>query len=124
MAVTPVRTRSPSTTVVCPTCTPSTSVMALRAPGEYTPGAIPRSRALGLVWAPATAMTAETAEIAERHFQNDAPLVRRRFGMTVLRSSQPVCWCLFIIEATPLALTADRYARGVPGGASLPSSAF
>ncbi len=32
IAVTPVLTRSPSTIVVCPTRTPSTSVMALRAP--------------------------------------------------------------------------------------------
>src|SRR5438093_10425285 len=76
MAVTPVRTRSPSTIVVCPTRTPSTSVMALSAPGANTPGAMPRSRARGLVWAPAPTINAETAEIAERHFHNDLFMLR------------------------------------------------
>jgi hypothetical protein len=72
IAVTPVRTRSPSTTVVCPTRTPSTSVMALRAPRRVTPARLPRSRALGLVWAPAT-INAETAESAKRHVHNEPP---------------------------------------------------
>ena len=47
MAVTPVRTRSPSRTVAWPTSTPSTSVIALCGPGMKMPGAIPRSRARG-----------------------------------------------------------------------------
>src|SRR6185437_10258373 len=45
IAVTPVRTESPSTTVVCPTRTPATSVIAFNAPGGKTPGFTPRSRA-------------------------------------------------------------------------------
>ena len=45
IAVTPVRTRSPSTTVTCPTRTPATSVMALCAPVLKIPGATPSSRA-------------------------------------------------------------------------------
>src|SRR6185503_16414649 len=47
IAVTPVRTLSPSITVVCPTSTPATSVIELREPGGNTPGAMPISRARG-----------------------------------------------------------------------------
>src|SRR5689334_10538660 len=47
MAVTPVRTSSPSITVTCPTRTPATSVIASSGPGGNTPGASPRSRARG-----------------------------------------------------------------------------
>src|ERR1700730_2120313 len=71
--------RSPSTIVVCPTRRPSTSVIALRGPGAYTPGAMPRSRARGLVCALATTINAETeqiAEIGERYFHNDLCLGR------------------------------------------------
>ncbi len=60
MAVTPVRTGplpttslpSPEMSVVCPTSTPWTSVMALLGPGLPSNGT-PRSRARGLVWAEA-----------------------------------------------------------------------
>src|ERR1700677_1232168 len=58
MAVTPVRTGPsptlslplPEMSVVCPTATPWTSVMALFAPGVPSKGT-PRSRARGLIWA-------------------------------------------------------------------------
>src|SRR5271170_4684858 len=58
MAVTPVRTGplpisslpSPEMSVVWPTSTPFTSVMALLGPGAPSKGT-PRSRARGLVWA-------------------------------------------------------------------------
>jgi len=49
IAVTPVRTRSPSTIVVWPTRTPSTSVIALCAPLGRMPTMMPRSRARGRV---------------------------------------------------------------------------
>ena len=45
MAVTPVRMESPSTTVVWPTRTPATSVIAFNGPGRKTPGATPSARA-------------------------------------------------------------------------------
>jgi hypothetical protein len=45
IAVTPVRTLSPSTTVACPTRTPATSVIAFHRPGASTPGATPSARA-------------------------------------------------------------------------------
>src|SRR6186713_821638 len=45
MAVAPVCTVFPETTVAWPTRTPWTSVMALSGPGGSTPGAMPRSRA-------------------------------------------------------------------------------
>ena len=45
MAVTPVWMESPSSTVVCPTSTPPTSVMALLVPGWKIPGATPSWRA-------------------------------------------------------------------------------
>ena len=38
IAVTPVRTASPATTVVCPTRTPATSVIAFSGPGVPAPG--------------------------------------------------------------------------------------
>ena len=60
MAVTPVRTLSPSTIVVCPTRTSATSVMALSGPGEKTPGAMPTSRARDRVCA-ASAITERAA---------------------------------------------------------------
>ena len=51
MAVTPVRTSSPSTSVAWPTRTPATSVIAHKGPGGNTPILIPKSRALGrLAW--------------------------------------------------------------------------
>src|SRR5690606_4558763 len=46
IAVTPVRTSSPSIRVTCPTRTPATSVMPLCSPVGRSPGAMPRSRAL------------------------------------------------------------------------------
>ena len=46
--VTPVRTSSPSTRVVCPTFTPGTSVIASSGPGGSLPISIPRSRARGI----------------------------------------------------------------------------
>src|ERR1700691_5274207 len=70
MAVTPVRTGplpttslpSPEMSVVSPTSTPLTSVIALLAPGAPSKGT-PRSRALGLVWAdPATTNMRTNAE--------------------------------------------------------------
>ena len=45
MAVTPVRIASPSISVMCPTLTPATSVMALSGPSGSTPGVTPISRA-------------------------------------------------------------------------------
>ena len=45
--MTPVRTRSPSIRVTCPTRTPGTSVIAFSGRGRTPPGAIPRSRARG-----------------------------------------------------------------------------
>ena len=45
--VTPVRTFSPSTSVVCPTVTPATSVIAFAGPVGRLPISIPRSRARG-----------------------------------------------------------------------------
>src|SRR6266849_9979312 len=47
IAVTPVRTYSPSMSVVCPTSTPAMSVMAFSGPGVPSKGT-PRSRARGL----------------------------------------------------------------------------
>ena len=47
MAVTPVRIESPSRTVVWPTSTPGTSVIALAGPVGSVPGATPSSRARG-----------------------------------------------------------------------------
>ena len=47
--VTPVRTLSPSISVVWPTRTPSTSVIAFAGPGGSRPISIPRSRARGIV---------------------------------------------------------------------------
>jgi len=47
ITVTPVRMPEPSTSVTCPTRTPSTSVMAFKAPGRSTPGATPMSRPRG-----------------------------------------------------------------------------
>ena len=44
--VTPVRTSSPSISVVWPTRTPATSVIAFQRPGVPRPTAMPRSRAL------------------------------------------------------------------------------
>jgi len=55
MAVTPVRIRSPSTSVRWPTRTPETSVMASSRPGGNTPGAMPMSRARGLASAAGSA---------------------------------------------------------------------
>jgi hypothetical protein len=46
MTVTPVRTSSPSTSVVWPTRTPATSVIAFSGPGSSEPISIPSSRAL------------------------------------------------------------------------------
>ena len=46
MTVTPVRTSSPSTSVVCPTRTPATSVIALKAPGSRSPMAMPELASL------------------------------------------------------------------------------
>src|SRR5206468_12395205 len=48
----------PSTTVVCPTFTPFTSVLALSGPGGNTPGARPTSRARGRFSAPTSVATA------------------------------------------------------------------
>ena len=45
MAVTPVCTESPATTVACPTRTPATSVIAFSGPGRNTPGSTPSTRA-------------------------------------------------------------------------------
>ncbi len=45
--VTPVRTSSPSISVVCPTASPGTSVIALAGPEGRRPISIPRSRARG-----------------------------------------------------------------------------
>ncbi len=45
--VTPVRTSSPSISVVCPTAMPATSVIAFSGPGGSRPISIPRSRARG-----------------------------------------------------------------------------
>ena len=47
IAVTPVRMRSPSRTVTCPTRTPGTSVIALSGPGSMMPTTTPASRARG-----------------------------------------------------------------------------
>jgi D-aminopeptidase len=47
--VTPVRTLAPSISVVWPTRTPSTSVIAFAGPGGSRPISIPRSRARGIV---------------------------------------------------------------------------
>src|SRR5580698_4226878 len=47
IAVTPVRMLSPRISVVCPTLTPATSVMAFSGPGGNTPTFTPRSRTLG-----------------------------------------------------------------------------
>ena len=44
IAVTPVRTSEPRITVVCPTATPATSVIASSAPGDNTPTMIARPR--------------------------------------------------------------------------------
>ena len=51
--VTPVRTDSPSTIVVCPTRTPGTSVIAFSSPVGSVPTAIPKSLARGLATAAA-----------------------------------------------------------------------
>ena len=48
ITVTPVRTDSPSISVVCPTWTPGTSVIAFASPGGSVPITTPASRALGL----------------------------------------------------------------------------
>src|SRR5712692_2154250 len=72
MAVTPVRTSSPSTIVTCPTRTPATSVMALSGPGSSTPGRIPSSRArgraasAGFVCASASPRTSSSATAAQK----------------------------------------------------------
>src|SRR5688572_25327284 len=47
ITVTPVRTFSPRITVVCPTRTPATSVIALSGPVGRIPGVMPMSRARG-----------------------------------------------------------------------------
>ncbi len=47
ITVTPVRTSSPSISVVCPTRTPGTSVIAFRSPVGRVPMAMPSSRARG-----------------------------------------------------------------------------
>jgi hypothetical protein len=44
--VTPVRTSSASISVVCPTWTPCTSVIAFSGPGSSSPSVMPSSRAL------------------------------------------------------------------------------
>ena len=67
IAVTPVRTESPSTTVVCPTITPATSVMALCAPVRKMPGATPRSRARGRTGCCAVAPNERSAESVARN---------------------------------------------------------
>ncbi len=73
MAVTPVRTGPsptlslplPEISVVCPTSTPLTSVMALLAPGVPSKGT-PRSRARGLVWAMARVKAPRRAQRSTR----------------------------------------------------------
>src|SRR5439155_11262882 len=124
-----------------PTRTPSTSVMALRIPGANTPGAMPRSRARGFVCAPATTINAETAETAERYFQNDLCVFRtcqadwsavaRGAKVEALRDRGErrlefcvTCSCLFMIAAPPPAPTVDRVAPAPRRGASTPPSAF
>src|SRR5271165_4389295 len=70
MAVTPVRTGplptsslpSPEMSVVWPTSTPRTSVIALLGPGVPSKGT-PRSRARGLVWAETVAARMQRAAI-------------------------------------------------------------
>src|SRR3954463_4505845 len=77
MAVTPVRTASPSTSVVWPTRTPSTSVIAFSGPGGNTPGAMPMSRALGLAgWAMSSVIT-----IAQNAAQIPRERSRLLFGL-------------------------------------------
>ena len=82
MAVTPVRTGplptsslpSPEISVVWPTSTPLTSVMALLGPGVPSKGT-PRSRARGLVWADSKvqSVTATAANATRRGRWNMRP---------------------------------------------------
>src|SRR6185369_5114187 len=67
-AVTPVRTLSPRTRVVCPTRTPSTSVIAFSGPGGSTPTMMPASRARGLFWVNADETIDKTTRLKMKLF--------------------------------------------------------
>src|SRR5579872_3858679 len=89
IAVTPVRTGplpisslpSPEISVVCPTSTPLTSVIALLGPGVPSNGT-PRSRARGLVWAKrlrANAVTAAVMRTGRRDDWDIGPPANRQY---------------------------------------------
>src|SRR4029450_12091051 len=80
MTVTPVRTSSPDISVVWPTRTPATSVMASSGPGANTPGARPISRARGRAdWAASDETAANANSAATRRFDMTGMIRSRSF---------------------------------------------
>src|SRR5262249_10061497 len=78
MAVTPVRTESPSTSVACPTRTPATSVIAFHFPDGRIPGFTPRARMRGR-------SSADSRPLIPVHANRSSVAVERRlFRLLVL----------------------------------------
>src|SRR5262245_38762654 len=87
MAVTPVRTLAPSTSVTWPTSTPRTSVIALNGPGVPKSKGMPRSRARGSA---AEASAAGRAMIASTWMvRMETSLIRARPSCCARRSRSP-----------------------------------
>ena len=78
IAVTPVRTFSPRMTVVCPTRTPATSVIAFSAPVGRLPTTMPISRARGRAATVVSVARSRVKSEEEMHGMNDTLPARTR----------------------------------------------